>query len=569
MISPQATAVAQKYLQGVPDDQMLGALGNALGANPNVSLSELIAAHRILSAEQKKQQAQQAMQMAQRGSGMSGIPSAQTTVAQQVTQALQNANQNMEQQIAQGSKGAGIAGLEAGNIGTGYAGGGIVAFADNQDQPIGPNMPTEEGSDIEAYGRRLDEARAALAGVRPPGVIQMKQDPAAMDRYRALQERQDAVQKAYESALGRVSAYHGVTPGVGGIPSTLSPSASSMFPAGSAPAPSDDIYPKGLPAATPAVRAVQSAQPSGGLDYTQNPVYKVVMDRGEESRRLLREALGKAPELPSDEAAQDLARTQREKALEKAGIPKAAYKGRIDELKAQATQAREDRDTDRWLALAQGFFAMGAGKSPYALQNISEGLGVSTKQLKEAETEYRKSEKARQEQIALMQEAQRKEVMGDVDAGRKRREQAERRWEDHKKAEMTMLGHLSAGDEQALTRLVASMEGAATRRELAAGRQQEAAARQEDRRMQTYAALQQRLQEKHPGTKTLQQLDGTLALLQQQLAAKPGDPNLSIKINALQEQMNRLKQQIDMDVASDARRYMGDSSGFKYKGVQG
>jgi hypothetical protein len=64
------------------------------------------------------------------------------------------------------------------------------------------------------------------------------------------------------------------------------------------------------------------------------------------------------------------------------------------------------------MAAAQGFFAMGAGNSRYAMQNMAEGLGISTKQLQAAEKEYRVGEKARLEGIGVLKQAQRAEVLG-------------------------------------------------------------------------------------------------------------------------------------------------------------
>ena len=105
---------------------------------------------------------------------------------------------------------------------------------------------------------------------------------------------------------------------------------------------------------------------------------------------------------------------ERKKALTAAGLPEQGHKERITELVGQASQARNDRDVDRWMAVAQGFFAMAGGKSQYAMQNMAEGLGVGVKQLQASEKEYRVGEKARLESIATLKQAQRAEELGHI-----------------------------------------------------------------------------------------------------------------------------------------------------------
>jgi len=71
-------------------------------------------------------------------------------------------------------------------------------------------------------------------------------------------------------------------------------------------------------------------------------------------------------------------------------------KERQAEFKAQAQEALKERDSDRWLAAAKGFFAMGAGTSPYALKNFAEGAGAAVKDFAEAQKEWRKGQDLRQ-----------------------------------------------------------------------------------------------------------------------------------------------------------------------------
>jgi hypothetical protein len=160
---------------------------------------------------------------------------------------------------------------------------------------------------------------------------------------------------------------------------------------------------------------------------------------------------------------------------ERQNLKKAAYKDegltsyadRIAEYKNQAIQAREERDTDRLLSLAQGFFAMGAAKSPYALQNMSEGFGVAAGQLRVAEKAYRDSERDRMKSISALEDARRKELDGDLDG-------AEKAYEKHlelrtrsadRKTQMAgaLLGRIGSSEIAASQRAAAAETAAAAK----------------------------------------------------------------------------------------------------------
>jgi hypothetical protein len=130
------------------------------------------------------------------------------------------------------------------------------------------------------------------------------------------------------------------------------------------------------------------------------------------------------------------------------GLESEGHKERIDQLKGQAQQARDDRDQDRWLAAAQGFFAMGAGRSQYAMQNMAEGLGIGTKQLQSVEKEYRAGEKARLDSIAALKQAERAEKLGNFDQAVKfqeKREDLEQKRVQHQDTVKAQLMHTAAG----------------------------------------------------------------------------------------------------------------------------
>ena len=131
MISPQALYAAKTHLQGVPDDQMLPAIGTVLGKYPNMSLVQLIAAHKALTAQNEQEQAQRVTGLANQGGGMQPQAPAPTTVAQDTIGQLSQVDPRLEQQImsraAQPAREGGIAGhgdaivRTAGGVGQGGA----------------------------------------------------------------------------------------------------------------------------------------------------------------------------------------------------------------------------------------------------------------------------------------------------------------------------------------------------------------------------------------------------------------------------------------------------------------
>jgi hypothetical protein len=245
---------------------------------------------------------------------------------------------------------------------------------------------------------------------------------------------------------------------------------------------------------------------------------------------------------------------RRSAALKAAGVPEEGFKERIDQLTTQAKDARENRDQDRWLSLAQGFFAMGAGKSPYALQNMSEGLGVTTKQLKEVEGDFQKAEKTRLDAIAALKQSQRAEVLGN-----ETRRDAE--YDKHLALVEKSKEHIEAGN----TRLLTIMDNKETRRQTLAGQQATAGARLAEVKAFREDALEQKREEgkrrdekskrdlyekateKHPSYKSLQALD-------QAISDAQGVPNLSTdKQRELQKQIDS-RNSIAKRISADARR---------------
>jgi hypothetical protein len=333
-------------------------------------------------------------------------------------------------------------------------------------------------------------------------------------------------------------------------------------------------------ATTPAATtAVTPAAAAAGTASASTPAIDAAIAQSAATRKRLADTLDESKETPlSRDQAQTRAEQENTDALKKAGVK--SYKDRIDELKGQATQAREDRNTDRWLAVAQGFFAMGAGKSRYAMQNMAEGLGIGVSQLKDAEKEHRKAEQASKDRVALLEEGHRQETLGNVKAGRELFEKAQQREADRRKSDLATLGHLAGTDESGVTRLVTAHEAAETRKSISRDAALQRAATSADsmslrktisENAQTEAKRQHDLQdaatrrtlyaravEKHPGYKTLQELSQSIADMQSR-------PDLTIEqqknLQAKITQHNALQAAIHTAADAAAQREFGAGGG--------
>lgn len=278
-------------------------------------------------------------------------------------------------------------------------------------------IPGRTAGPLYPYTAAAEQA-AMYSGIGGLGALGTSEMIGAGQRREQAQEQQKQLQDEYAKLTGAV--YPGEATGVpAGIQTVLGGKATP-----------------GLGGkATPGAGRVASAAPITGADeFTQRDKELAAKEATLEAE--FRAAAGNRPKVLTPEEAQEEARKERETALKKAGIK--TYEDRVNALKEEAKTLDRDRDTDRWLALAQGFFAMGAAKSPYALQNMSEGLGVTTSQLRDAEKEYRKGMQAKKAMEIALEDAERKEVLGDVSAGREKRKEALRLQERFDDSQMRM-----------------------------------------------------------------------------------------------------------------------------------
>ncbi|NBS70686.1 hypothetical protein EBT31_17500, partial [bacterium] len=410
MLNSKAEYLAKKYLLNAPQDQQMGALQRALSEMPpNVpnSLQQLITAHNLLKKSQEQQQRQQALALAQQGQVAPSGGFARS-VKDDVAQALAAENQQLEAQLmareAAPMRAGGIAELPVQNFSeNSFAGGGIVALA--------------EGGETEEATSRAGRALRGLFGLAstPEDYARVKAEKENWLAQRELRKQANMATPGFFEALtpaqqaqrdAQVQSYNR------SIAALQSQSAIPAVPA----------------ASTPEEKSVAQTKESSTVPVARKTVDAGATDVGggdrsglksllpPELQQMQKDLIGRLsrderPESLTLEEANRRIKEEDSKALREAGLSEKPYEERIAEMKGEAQQALKDRDTDRLLALAQGFFAMGASKSPRLLESMSEGFGVTTKELKSVESEYRKAEKARKDAEATLKQAQRAEVL--------------------------------------------------------------------------------------------------------------------------------------------------------------
>ena len=613
---------AQQAQQLIMQAQQAGGSPSPMGQNSTV-VDDLQA--QIHAALYPQQQQQMPQQMAQGQMPPQGQPAPQMP-PQQMAQA-----QMPTQQMAHG----GLAQLPVTNFrDENYAGGGIVAFVNNKEQPVRENMPTED---------ELTTAEKASFGGSPTttGLSEEKRKQYAdmTDAQReenskrfelvggiataglgggaALAARAPAYVPGLAALLqgtaGSIPGAAAVLPSLGAtmvgarapsmveIPTTQAelageaarrppekstirssggePEERSVGPTSIADAIAKDKVKSGLPVVTNAARADERARRSDigtGRDKT-GAEESLLSPEMQEAQKYALETLKKRKDVP-EKSLEAIAKEQkdfRSNMFKELGISEKGHEEHINELRDQAKTARADRDTDRLMGIAQGFFTMAGGTSPYALKNMADGFGVTTKAVLESEKEYRKGEVARKASIDALKQAQRAEAIGDADkvfAARERHDALVEKAQEHNQTSAgLLLSRIGVAESTARTaqegRL--SREAIARQTQALVGEQRDArlaetARRNEEAERQKFAAFKQRVQEKHPlmVKGTLPNALTELEVLRARLATKPTNPDFIKQFNFAQSQVDAMKDQVANESERDASRMMGTGSGW-------
>jgi len=279
---------------------------------------------------------------------------------------------------------AGVAGMDAGVMDEPMmaASGGIIAFNGGGDtgRPIRYAVPGQEYADLTK---------------NPLYRAEMLQRQREADRNK-LQGRSELRPEDFTPSIAATAQGYGL--------GAVAPTAMQQPPAQPAPVTQAAPVAQQAPAARPAptaAPAIKPEEPRPSLLYT-----------------------GKKPEE---------AFAEKEAEMEKR-FP-SELKDRLEDLKAQGQQAVKDRDADRWLAVAMGGFAAAAGQSPYALQNFAQGLGITTKEMRDINKDFRKAEDLRKQIEREERKANRLEGMQKYDAADKARTRVEDITRDAQKAD--------------------------------------------------------------------------------------------------------------------------------------
>lgn len=134
--------------------------------------------------------------------------------------------------------------------------------------------------------------------------------------------------------------------------------------------------------------------------------------------------------LKDEEAAINQARMRREAAAANQGK---AYAGLEALLKKEEEGSKGQLDQAKAFALIDAGLAMAAGRSPNALQNIAEGLGVGSKRYQGAISDFNKAAKERQKAMADIENARRAEARDDAKAQSLFEERADERMANARK----------------------------------------------------------------------------------------------------------------------------------------
>jgi hypothetical protein len=342
--------------------------------------------------------------------------------------------------------------------------------------------------------------------------------------------------------------------------------------------------------------------PNFMVDATQESPESMALTRQlTASMNLGTDVLNKAlnrPETVVEDQAAIMARQKkaRDTELKAQGLPSEqdSFNSRVSTLKQQGETARKDRDVDRWMAVAQGFFAMGAGQSRYALQNISKGLGITTTELSAVEKDYRKGELFRSDKEDTIRERQRALARGDLAAAetlhQKQLELAEK--ESGAKATVAsnllshtaqVFGYNQAARENKLTR-VQTAQIAAAGHELTAkiaaaanaqGRAQheeslkayrESALEQkraevEAKRQQQYFLYTQHFSDKDARNKSIPTMQNSINTLYSQHIQNPSNNEIKAKYNASSTALATLQDAIYEDAIKKAKHAMSTYTG--------
>jgi hypothetical protein len=450
------------------DASGLGALLKAAGtAGMPADLQGLLVAQKQVETEKQNKIIRDLQNQLAKATGM---PAQQnTTVKEDVSNMLR---QEVESRAAENApeRQGGIADLDTGNLGDNYAGGGIVAFDDGGDVRHFQTAGAVSLSDLEI---------GASSEPVPPKV---KPTPEQVDKILA-DIRANGGTVGLSTVLDAQAGVYPITPPAA-VPAAVPAAAPAAVPAAApaaAPAPAPSTSPL---APRPSGYAAPSGAPAVDSDDSDHAkLMKTLQGRTDEGEALLKKSIRTPETLKTAEEYAALSREQENASLKARNLPtvEESMKERLANLATAGREARNNRDVDRWMAAAQGFFAMAGGKSQYAMQNMAEGLNIGVKELRAVEQDYRKIDQLQKDKAELLKEATRQEARGDFAKGQTLRKEAEDRRDKIEASNLVVAERLMHYSGDAMGRAIAAKSANDTRKEAALLRAQQGAIAAQDR----------------------------------------------------------------------------------------
>ena len=345
---------------------------------------------------QERQQAA-AMLAGQQVQGQPPINQQVMQAADQVTQTPQQPPLQMAQAAPQ--EGQGIDAAES-NLPQEYAGGGIVAFQDNEDQPVSADMPSNTGfvptySEEDYFPRMRPELANGWEGYEMMDVAdKTAKEPSLKERWEASRKRLTDLEKQDPSSQGGIASWFLPTPER--IKEPLA-KARTEFEALDKEYKEKELLPK-LKQEYKQVNPQYKEPPAvvAPTEEKKKAEPPIVIHRDKSDKKAAPAAPAPAPAAPAIDAVVDdskdpfsianLYKSQQEK-----------FKGIEDLIKGDEAEKQRDFKTNLWLQALRGGFKMMGGKSPYGMVNIGEA-GEDTAQGIAQVVAQQQAEKARQTQ---------------------------------------------------------------------------------------------------------------------------------------------------------------------------
>lgn len=315
----------------------------------------------------------------------------------------------------------GIGRLPAKNL-TKLADGGIVAFEE------GGEVPRFNG----LFGSVPQQAPGDL-GIYSFGSFGPQQGDAALQERIARIESNPRMARADKDALIAQARQEFAAPKTNAQPTQFAPmggSPSATTPAAPANTAATNTSPLINRPATVVERAlIDKVASDKAAAADKAAADKAAADKGEKKDKVPPAPPPGLPSINSYMKQFEMALPEKEKALDEASFmkkreePMKAYFDKANQnIEAEKSRLKTDKEQDFYMALIQGGLATAAGNSKYALQNIAQGLGQGAAQYREALKDFRKASQENAKMEMDLQKAQAADKKGDMDAYQKHSE---------------------------------------------------------------------------------------------------------------------------------------------------